>query len=52
MNDTEELVIKIPKVFYEYCKAQEVVIEMQLEIKNDGTVILNELATKPRGDKE
>lgn len=36
MVDIIELVIKIPKEFYEYCKAQEDAIEMQLAVK-DGT---------------
>lgn len=29
-----ELVIDIPEVFYEYCKAQEDAIEIQLAVKN------------------
>ena len=33
-----ELVIRIPKVFYEYCKAEEDAIEVHLAIKN-GTVL-------------
>ena len=37
-----KLIIDIPEVFYEYCKAQEVAIEIQLAVKN-GVLLEDEL---------
>lgn len=34
MSDTMKLIIEVPKVFYEYCKAQKDAIEIQLAVKN------------------